>query len=209
MLSQTPMNRAPMDCKSFRKQHLAYLDDTMPGDDMTRAQHHVMVCDGCAAHDTLVRRSLMVARSLPTVTPSVEFQARLRARLAECRDESRTAQAAGTAFPRHWGADPTRPLPAPDGRRITSRLMVAAAAGAMLGAYAWRGWGVPPASTLSIQPVIASQPAMPTPAPYITPELMQAMSTGNPVWPAALLIEDAPPHYMHPDFTLTTFSVAR
>jgi hypothetical protein len=209
MLSLTPMNRAPMDCKSFRRQHLAYLDDTMPGDDMTRAQHHVMVCDGCAAHDTLVRRSLMVARSLPTVTPSVEFQARLRARLAECRDEPRTARDAGTPLTRRWGTDPMRPLPAPDGRRITSRLLVAAAAGAMLGAYAWQGWGAPPASALSIQPVIASQPAMPTPAPYITPELMQAMATGNPVWPAALLIEDAPAPYMPTDFTLTAFSAAR
>lgn len=197
-----------MDCKSFRRQHLAYLDDTMPGDDMTRAQHHVMVCDGCAAHDTLVRRSLMVVRSLPTVEPSLEFQARLRTRLAECRDESRTARDAGTALSRRWGVDPMRPLSAAAGRR-TSRLMVAAAAGAMLGAYAWQGWGPPPASALSIQPVVASQPAIPAPVPYITPELMQAMATGNPVWPAALLLEDAPAHEMHPDFTRTAFSVAR
>jgi len=76
-----------MDCNYFRKHHLAYLDDTLPGDLMAAAQRHVLVCNGCAAHDTLVRRSLMVARSLPTLEPSAAFQERLRARLAECRSE--------------------------------------------------------------------------------------------------------------------------
>lgn len=203
------MNRPPMDCKSFRRQHLAYLDDTLPGDDMASAQHHVMRCDGCAAHDTLVRRSLMVARSLPMVELSVDFQAKLRARLAECRNEDRRAGRAESGMGRRRGADPMQPMPYTAGRRTTSRLMVAAVAGAMLGAYAWQGWGAAPASALSIQPVLAAQPSMPTPAPYITPELMQAMATGNPVWPAALLIEDAPAHFVHPDFTLTTLSAAR
>lgn len=58
-----------------------------------------------------------------------------------------------------------------------------------------------------MQPVIASQRAVPMPisaalpanagaitgAPtYVTPALMQVMATGNPVWPAAMIIEDAP-----------------
>ena len=55
-----------MDCRTFRKHHLAYLDDTLPGDVMARAQCHVLNCDACAAHDTMVRRSLMMVRSLPT-----------------------------------------------------------------------------------------------------------------------------------------------
>lgn len=184
-----------MDCKSFRKQHLAYLDDTMPGDEMAAAQHHVMVCDGCAAHDTLVRRSLMVARSMPALEPSADFQARLRARLAECRDECREERTALLNAPRTAASR-------------NSRVVMAVAASAMLGAFVWQGWSTT-APELSMQPVIASQPAMPTPVSYITPELMQAMATGNPVWPAAMIIEDAPTHFVSSDFTLATFSELR
>ena len=194
-----------MDCKRFRKQHLAYLDDTMPGDEMAAAQHHVMVCDGCAAHDTLVRRSLMVARSMPVLEPSAAFQARLRARLAECRDEcrddcydGRMAMAARSAL-----------LHAPRSAASRNRrVAVAVAASAMLGAFVWQGWSAS-APELSMQPVIASQPASPMPVSYITPELMQAMATGNPVWPAAMIIEDAPAPFGPSDFTLATFSQLR
>jgi len=195
-----------MDCKSFRKQHLAYLDDTMPGDEMSAAQDHVMVCDGCAAHDTLVRRSLMVARSMPMLEPSAAFQARLRARLAECREEcrdERTAMAARTALL----AVPRSAVARTVSSR-NSRVVLAVAASAMLGAFVWQGWSTP-TPELSMQPVIASQPAMPTPASYITPELMQAMATGNPVWPAAMIIEDAPTHFVRSDFTQATFSPLR
>jgi len=197
----TRANTALMDCKRFRKQHLAYLDDTMPGDEMAAAQHHVMVCNGCAAHDTLVRRSLMVARSMPVLEPSAAFQARLRARLAECRDEcydGRTAMAARSAL-----------LHAPRSAASRNRrVAVAVAASAMLGAFVWQGWNAP-APELSMQPVIASQPASPMPVSYIAPELMQAMATGNPVWPAAMVIEDAPAPFVRSDFTLATFSQLR
>ena len=197
----TRVNTALMDCKRFRKQHLAYLDDTMPGDEMAAAQHHVMVCNGCAAHDTLVRRSLMVARSMPVLEPSAAFQARLRARLAECRDEcydGRTAMAARSAL-----------LHAPRSAASRNRrVAVAVAASAMLGAFVWKGWSTP-APELSMQPVIASQPASPMPVSYIAPELMQAMATGNPVWPAAMVIEDAPAPFVRSDFTLATFSQLR
>ena len=194
-----------MDCKRFRKQHLAYLDDTMPGDEMAAAQHHVMVCDGCAAHDTLVRRSLMVARSMPVLEPSAAFQARLRARLAECRDDcrddcydGRMAMAARSAL-----------LHAPRSAASRNRrVAVAVAASAMLGAFVWQGWSAS-APELSMQPVIASQPASPMPVSYIAPELMQAMATGNPVWPAAMIIEDAPAPFGPSDFTLATFSQLR
>ena len=74
-----------MDCTHFRRQHLAYLDDTLPGDLMAAAQRHLLLCDACAAHDTRIRRALMVARSLAPVSPRADFRARLDARLAECR----------------------------------------------------------------------------------------------------------------------------
>ena len=180
-----------MDCNHFRKHHLAYLDDTLPGDLMASAQHHVMVCNGCAAHDTLVRRSLMVVRSLPTLEPSVDFQERLRARLAACRAET-------AMQPRPAEYTPTLPVQRP------ARAMIAVAASAVLGAMAWQAFSEPGAAPeLVMQPVIASRPAPVPPNPYLTPAVMQAMSTGNPMWPAAMLIEDAPGNIVNAGYSFT------
>ena len=172
-----------MDCRSFRKQHLAYLDDTLSGDLTSAAQRHVLACDSCAAHDTLVRRSLMMARSLPTIEPSPEFQARLRSRLATCRDEPKPA--------------------APRARARNARAAAAVAAGMALGTLAWSGLMSDGTSVIALQPVIATQPALSSQTPYIRPALMQAMSTGNPVWPAALLLEEAPTHFVAADFAFS------
>ena len=166
-----------MDCRHFRKHHLAYLDDTLSGDQTVAAQCHVLVCDACAAHDTLVRRSLMMARSLPAIEPSAEFQRRLRARLVACRSE---------------------PIPTPAGFTFRSpRMFAAVTVGAVLGTLAWRGMSVGAPPVIAMQPVVATQPALPN--SYITPALMQAMSTGNPVWPVAMLIEDAPTRFVTAD----------
>lgn len=165
-----------MDCKSFRRHHLEYLDDTLSGDQTGAAQRHVLACDACAAHDTLVRRSLMMARSLPTIEPTTEFSDRLRARLAACRDEPvEIPQRAGFRSPRAYAT-----------------VVVFTA----LGALAWTGFTSGEAAVIAMQPVVASQPAAAPANPYITPALMQAMATGNPVWPAAVLIEDVPTHFV-------------
>lgn len=181
-----------MDCNHFRKNHLAYLDDTLPGDLMNSAQHHVMVCNGCAAHDTLVRRSLMVVRSMPMLEPSAEFQARLRARLAACRAEPRaTAAERSESAAFEFLQSPAR----------SSRTVMALAASAVLGVMAWQALSIPGAPELVMQPVIASRPAPRTPSPVITPAMMQAMSTGNPVWPAAMLIDDAPVSFVNAEYS--------
>jgi hypothetical protein len=181
-----------MDCKHFRKHHLAYLDDTLPGEVMGQAQQHVMACDGCAAHDTLVRRSLMVARSMPTMAPSAEFQQKLRARLAACREEHELLDDAMVPGVRRAA----RP----------SRTFVAVAASAMLGVLAYQAMRLESAPELSMQPVIASRPAPVSPALSINPQLMQAMSTGNPVWSATMMIEDAPLQAMSAGFSLVSTS---
>jgi hypothetical protein len=187
-----------MDCNYFRKHHLAYLDDTLPGDLMAAAQRHVLVCNGCAAHDTLVRRSLMVARSLPTLEPSAAFQERLRARLAECRSECE-AERQGERRAAGYRDE------ALDARRGTSarptRAVIAVAASAVLGMMAWQAFGMSGAPELVMQPVIASRPALAAPNPYVTPAMVQALSTGNPVWPAAMLIQDAPVTFVNTGYS--------
>lgn len=177
-----------MDCRSFRKHHLAYLDDTLSGDETGAAQRHVLACDACAAHDTLVRRSLMIARSLPSIEPTSEFSERLRARLAECREDRREL-AASAASASDVQVSRTFALRSP-------RTFATMAACTALGALAWTGFTSSEAAVIAMQPVVASQPAAPAPNPYITPALMQAMATGNPVWPAAVLIEDVPTHFV-------------
>lgn len=74
-----------MDCRHFRQHHLAYVDDTLPGALLVAAEAHVLECPACRAQDTLVRRSLLLARNLPPVECSADFDARLEARLAELR----------------------------------------------------------------------------------------------------------------------------
>jgi anti-sigma factor RsiW len=180
-----------MDCRNFRKQHLAYVDDTLSGDETSLAKSHLHDCDPCREHDTLVRRSLMMARSLPPIEPSTEFQEKLRASLEACREERAKKLARAAARPAaRKGPNPPHTL-------------AALAAGMVIGALAWSGltssFGKP--ATVAMQPVIATQPDSAS-HPYITPALMQAMSTGNPVWPAAVLIEDVPTYFVTADFHL-------
>jgi hypothetical protein len=60
---------------------------------MAQMQCHLLVCDACAAHDTRIRRSMLLVRNLRQMdhpmTPSAGFQQRLGERLAACRAERR------------------------------------------------------------------------------------------------------------------------
>ena len=194
---------APIDCRGFRKHHLAYLDDTLSGDQMAAAQCHILSCDVCAAHDTMVRRSLMVARSMPSIEPSMAFQERLQARLAECRQERMAERDAvgrpdgGRATPRHREIDI---LGFPSGWR-SPRVLVAIAASAVFGALVWRGAMPAEAPLIAMEPVIASEPVRPE-IRYVSPALLQAMSTGSPVWPAALLIDEMPSQFVNAGFSM-------
>lgn len=179
-----------MDCRSFRKQHLAYVDDTLSGDETSLAQAHLSDCDPCKAHDTLVRRSLMMARSLPPIEPTAEFQERLRTSLEACRQERAKKLAREAARPARKVATGT------------THTVAALGAGMIIGALGWSGLTTTFAkpATVAMQPTAVSQPVVPSEHPYITPALMQAMSTGNPVWPAAMLIEDVPTYFVTADF---------
>ena len=80
--------------------------------------------------------------------------------------------------------------------------MAAVAAGAVLGTMVWRGMSLGTPPIIAMQPVIASQPATLPAQPMISPALISAMSTGNPMWPAAMLLEEAPTQFVSADFRL-------
>ena len=198
-----------MECRRFRQHHLAYLDDTLSGDMTTEAQQHILACNACAAHDTLVRRSLMIARSMPTIEPSTEFQRKLRDRLAVCRDEGRSDARPNSGRDRAFlSISPTRSTLAAPPRFARSnpfrspRAFAAVAAGAVLGTMVWRGLSAGVTPVISMQPVVASQPVSTQPTPMFSPALISVMSTGNPVWPAAMMIEEAPTQFVTADFRL-------
>lgn len=205
----------PMDCRRFRKLHLAYLDDTLSGDATAEAQQHILRCMPCAAHDTLVRRSLMIARSMPTIEPSSDFHERLRARLAQCRHET-TATARATSRPTSrptsrataGRGNPGGLFDAPIGlsrhRPFLPRAIVAVAAGVVAGTMFWQSFASVDTPVIAMQPVIASEPAAPSMQPMYSPALISAMSTGNPVWPAAMLVEEAPTQFVSSDFRLVS-----
>ncbi len=90
-----------MDCSAFRRHHVAYVDDTLPGDLVVAAVRHVAECPACARHDTAVRRSLMLARNLARdaapLRCSDDFAVRLEARLAAVRRERGPEGAGGAA----------------------------------------------------------------------------------------------------------------
>jgi hypothetical protein len=83
-----------MDCRTFRRQHLEYLDRTLPGETLVSMQEHAATCSCCARLDVSLRRGLMVARSLSVIQPSAGFADRLRERLAV---QHRTALVMSTA----------------------------------------------------------------------------------------------------------------
>jgi hypothetical protein len=95
-----------MDCSAFRRHHVAYVDDTLPGDLVVAAARHAAECPACARHDTAVRRSLLLARNLSRdfapLECSADFGARLEARLAAVRAEGAAARAGGRAAADDW-----------------------------------------------------------------------------------------------------------
>ena len=105
-----------MDCTDFRRHHLAYLDDTLPGDVLVAAERHRIECAACGAHDTLVRRSLLLARNLPSIEPSADFTARLDARLRAVRAEASNADAAPSWSDTRWSDARSMDAPWSEGR---------------------------------------------------------------------------------------------
>jgi hypothetical protein len=201
-----------MDCRSFRRHHLAYLDNTLPGELLVAAECHVIECEDCARHDTAVRRALMLARNLAPIEPSADFQARLEARL-------RAELATGAC---RWarGADRDDAMDGLERTALIHRALGAAseaagsrtraavlAAGLLFVAYAAGATldvDVDPADAHRA-PAVATLPAPEPMGEIATPDLVTSASTGVSVWPAALLADQVPAQFMGAQFQLVSY----
>jgi anti-sigma factor RsiW len=161
-----------MDCLDFRNQYLAYVDQTLPRAAQSAAEGHLAVCGQCARHDLAMRRGLLVLRNLPSVEPSSDFFDRLTETLHRMeRAEERASRYRGPGV----GS------------------FAAAAAGVVgvgfLAAVVFN-WTAQ-ARNLSLAPVVARMPAM-APFPVSNSSFVASASAGLPIWPAAMLGDQAP-----------------
>lgn len=173
-----------MDCREFRNKHVAFVDDLLSAVEMDAMQQHTTVCSRCSRQDTAVRRSLMLVRSLPTIEPSPDFVARLNARLEELGPVSRMDFVAPRPF-----------LPSVGAFAVVAAGIVAVA----YMAIETTRYFTPP-QELRVVPAIASafEPA-PT-VPIANAAFVASVPTGMPVWPAVLMVGEAPMHFANMEF---------
>jgi hypothetical protein len=175
-----------MNCREFRHKHDAYVDDTLSGADIEAMGRHLRLCESCAAMDTRIRRSLLLARNLPTIEPSAAFSERLQLRLAHERAlKARTAREAGYAT----GMDTAMRHRVPSFTGVSVALVagVAMAAGLLITVRLTQGGE----EAIRLSPVVASLPE-PEPSSFAMPAMVASMPAGMPVWPAVFVAQQAP-----------------
>jgi len=169
---------APMICREFRDLHPAFLDDTLSAHDVVEMQLHLAECVRCSRYDTAMRRGLMVLRNLPPLEPSSDFIERLNQKLLAAQDVDARAE--------HYR-----------GPGIGTFLATAASV-VIVGFLAAMVFDVAqPARDLRLPPVIAVRPPMtPTESPSgVNSAFVASASMGLPVWPAAVMAEQAQEHF--------------
>jgi hypothetical protein len=75
-----------MNCRTFRKSHMDFVDGLLAREQSEEMYAHVDECARCARHDLAMRRGLLVARNLPQIEPSSDFMVRLQARIHNSGD---------------------------------------------------------------------------------------------------------------------------
>jgi hypothetical protein len=171
-----------MDCRAFQKDHVAFIDDTLPAVDMVRMSAHLAECRACAQHDSSERRALLLFRNLPRLEPSAEFRSRLDSRLREAKLSM---------------------APSPTSMPYRN-LLIAASVVVVAGIWAAQSLSQLTAPSIMLAPVVATIPE--PQSPLANPALVASVSTGMPVWPVALLAEQAPVHFANSEFQLTSFN---
>lgn len=183
-----------MDCGTFRDNHAAFVDGVVGDGDLVAMQGHMSSCESCAAHDTAVRRALLLFRNMPTIMPSSDFSVRLHARLRQARAE------------RHRGARAWRGRGSGMYRGPGVRTFTTLAAGLIAAGYVAVSASdrMTPAYTVALAPVVATaavdDPTDVVPADpdadvmtsLASPAFVASVSTGIPVWPATVLAARAP-----------------
>ncbi|MDO8501744.1 MAG: hypothetical protein Q7S20_07860 [Gemmatimonadaceae bacterium] len=174
-----------MDCREFRKKHFAFVDDTLPGVELVGMQVHIGECGECARQDAIIRRSLMLFRSLPVIEPSSGFSACLQQKLRNARVADATA--------------------AQSGRALTFAATVAITSVVMLGYIGVSLRQVDFPQDIVLPPVVAtaSSPgtvSMMAPAPA----MVASVPAGLLIWTAALFAEQTPVHFASADLTPAT-----
>lgn len=173
-----------MDCRTFRKQHVAFVDDTLPGVALVPMQRHLHVCSECAQLDADVRYGLLLFRNnLPTIEPSATFATRLNVRLEH---ERRRALV---------------PVPLFRGPGLSSFLAMSMSVVAV-GFLAMALGELPRNQGIARLPAVVLRPDNPSLAsdsdtvlPVTPSALVASVSTGMAVWPALLLLEEAPARF--------------
>ena len=161
-----------MDCLEFRNQYLAYVDQTLPPAGKSAAEGHFAWCDLCARHDLAMRRGLIVLRNLPSVEPSSDFFVRLTETLRRMeRAEEHASHYRGPGIGSFTAA-------------------AASVVGVGFLAALVFNWTAQ-ARNLALAPVVARAPAV-TPFPVSNSSFVASASAGLPIWPAAMLSDQAP-----------------
>lgn len=162
-----------MDCRTFHARHVGFVDDVLPGIQIVEMQRHIAECSRCARHDALIRRSLLVFRNMPTIQCSPGFTERVRESIRALNDAP----------------------PAPRASFLTQRRAWSMLAAAAIVAFAGANLLEADDATLTHAPVVAMVPGQEEPAVEQSLMASQAMlasvSTGIPIWPAALMAEQA------------------
>lgn len=172
-----------MDCRTFRRQHVAFVDDTLPGIDVVQMERHRIECTSCSRLDADVRRSLLLIRNnLPTIQPSEEFSQRLAKRLEAERARSLT---------------PVPLFKGPGLRGFLSMSMGLVALGVLSVAFTRE----PEQALQTVRlPYVTLRPngapmGMNAALPVAPPAFVASVSTGMAVWPALMMMEEAQSRY--------------
>jgi hypothetical protein len=176
-----------MNCREFRRKHDAYVDDTLSGVDIEAMGRHLRLCAQCAALDTRIRRSLLLAHNVPTIEPSAAFTERLQMRLAHERalKAARRQDDADTMM----GIMTRHRSPFSTGTYVALAAGIAMAAGLTLSVMLAGDAD----NTIRLAPVVASAPE-PEPSPIATSAMVASMPAGMPIWPAVYVAQRAPWH---------------
>jgi hypothetical protein len=182
-----------MDCREFRRNHVTYVDDLLPGIDLVRMERHVLECAACSRHDTMVRRALLVVRNVPRIRPSADFSERLHARIRALD----TSTAENEDLRSHARA----------GLGMFAAVATGVMAAGLLTFTVVAHTGAQ-SRNMMLPPVVASLPADMMdgdPSPIPAPAMVASASTGIALWPAVMAAEQAPLHFAAAELRLANY----